>query len=380
MEKKEKEEDKKKEDKFFMRTPGEPLPMPGEVVYSEEFLERRPQERGEGPQPLRVVQWNIERGYKMREIIAMLREADPDVATIQEIDIDCDRSENVDTLRTLAAALGMAYVFVAEFEELRSPARSARDQGGGVHGNCILSRFPLRGCRAIKHRHQIVDWDREGLARGEPRRGFRYTVTALVDVPGWGAGAAAAASAGPLRLYSSHLEVFCSAFQRVAQFCDVFDDSRASEAEDGARMQIVGGDLNTMGHGIARLSPKYCGHDWARFWTLGQSEGGWFARNVLHGEVKTEQAPQGPQKERRYNASLRWWGLPQDVCESAINNGFEDPYDVEKDITIESYAGWYYGKLDWTLLKGLVCTEKSLGNHDYSASDHKLLFIKVVPQ
>lgn len=361
--------------KFIMPS-GSQLPVPGEVVYSEEFLTKRDSTDGDG-KTLRVAQWNIERGYKMQEIIDMLREVDPDVATIQEIDIGCDRSGGVDTLRTLGAALGMAYMFVAEFEELRSPARSARDQGGGVHGNCILSKLPLRGCRAIKHRYQIVDWAKEGLSRGEPRRGFRYTTTALVDVPGW---------AAPLRLYSCHLEVFCSAFQRAAQFCDVFDDSRASEAADGARLQIVGGDLNTMGHGIARLSPKYCGHDWARLWTLGQSEGGWFARNVLHGEVKTEKvaaASGGGEKgeeERRYNASLRWWGLPQDVCESAINNGFEDPYDVEKDITIESYAGWYYGKLDWTLLKGLTCTEKSLGNHDYSASDHKLLFIKVVPE
>lgn len=359
-----------KESKFIMPSPG-PLPMPGEIVYSEEFL-TSPREDREG-QTLRVVQWNIERGYKMQEIIDMLREANPDVATIQEIDIGCDRSAGVDTLRTLGRELGMAYLFAAEFEELRSPARTAHDQGGGVHGNCILSKFPLRGGRTIKHRHQIVDWAAEGLSRGEPRRGFRYTVTALVDVPGWGA---------PLRLYSSHLEVFCSAFQRVAQFCDVFDDSRASEKEDNARYQIVGGDLNTMGHGIARLSPKYCGHDWARLWTLGQSEGGWFSRNVLHGEVKTEKVEEGKggeYSERRYNASLRWWGLPQDVCESAINNGFEDPYDVEKDITIESYAGWYYGKLDWTLLKGLTCTAKSLANHDYSASDHKLLCIEVVP-
>lgn len=358
----------------IMPGPG-PLPMPGEVVYSEEFLARR--NGGDdsavwAQRPLRVVQWNIERGYELRRIIEALREVDADVATVQEIDIGCDRSGGVDTLRALGAALGMAYVFVAEFEELRSPVRSERNQGGGVHGNCILSKLPLRGCRAIKHRHQIIDWAKEGLGRGEPRRGFRYTVTAAVDVPGW---------AAPLRVYSSHLEVFCSAFQRAAQFCDVFDDSRAAEAEEGARLQLIGGDLNTMGHGIARLAPKYCGHDWARLWTLGQSEGGWFTRNVLHGEVKkgSENGGGDGSSGRPYNASLRWWGLAQDVCESAINNGFEDPYDVEKDITVEAYAGWFYGKLDWTLLKGLACTAKSIGNHDYSASDHKWLCVEVVP-
>lgn len=37
----------------------------------------------------------------------------------------------------------MNYAFVCEFEELRSPMRSKRDQGGGVHGNGILTRFDM---------------------------------------------------------------------------------------------------------------------------------------------------------------------------------------------------------------------------------------------
>lgn len=55
----------------------------------------------------------------------------------------CCRSNGKDVGLELAERLGMNYAFVCEFEELRSPLRSQRDQGGGVHGNGILTRFDM---------------------------------------------------------------------------------------------------------------------------------------------------------------------------------------------------------------------------------------------
>lgn len=46
----------------------------------------------------------------------------------------------------------MRYVFLCEFEELRSPLRDTSSQGGGVHGNAILSRFDMSDARVIQHR------------------------------------------------------------------------------------------------------------------------------------------------------------------------------------------------------------------------------------
>ncbi len=46
----------------------------------------------------------------------------------------------------------MNYVFLCEFEELRSPLRDASSQGGGVHGNAILSRYDVSHARVIQHR------------------------------------------------------------------------------------------------------------------------------------------------------------------------------------------------------------------------------------
>ena len=67
----------------------------------------------------------------------------------------------------------MSCAFVAEFAELYSPLRSRSTQGGGLHGQVLLSRYDLVDVRALVHSHQPVDWEEEGAARAEPRRGKR---------------------------------------------------------------------------------------------------------------------------------------------------------------------------------------------------------------
>ena len=84
--------------------------------------------------PVKIVSWNLERGYRLEEIIAELKAIDADILCLQELDIACMRSGTLDTVQALAKALGYTGVFVAEFEELYDNIRSIRDQGGGVHG------------------------------------------------------------------------------------------------------------------------------------------------------------------------------------------------------------------------------------------------------
>lgn len=58
------------------------LPKPGDVVLHD----FRGPERSSAPQDhqgVRLVQWNIERGYKLKEIIAELRVLDADVISLQ---------------------------------------------------------------------------------------------------------------------------------------------------------------------------------------------------------------------------------------------------------------------------------------------------------
>ena len=59
--------------------------------------------------------------------------------------------------------------------------------------------------------------------------------------------------------------------------------------------------------------------------------------------------------------------------------GFVDPFDAATTVTLDLPAYRYFGfhlmkgKLDWLLLHRLKVLEKDIGNHEYSASDHKWL-------
>lgn len=274
------------------RCPPEPLPKPGELVLLDfRSPEAKAAAAARDPQlPVRLLEWNIERGYKLAEVIEELRRLDADVLALQEvraaavcallpcagmptrctscclggviqghahprprpaaahkraacacasraargqqlhapqpqIDIHCERSQWEDTGVAIAKALGLQvgqgrarsrvhvhvvpaftaacshcclpelggeampltpccvrtwrclslegghavrshhamahmcalphctqYAFLCEFEELWSPVRDSDAQGGGVHGNAILSKC-ARPCACCVPRH-----------------------------------------------------------------------------------------------------------------------------------------------------------------------------------------------------------------------------------
>ncbi|KAI8884393.1 hypothetical protein K501DRAFT_81060 [Backusella circina FSU 941] len=105
------------------------LPAPGEIVIHD----YRPKEPIEPNESLKVLQWNIERNYESETIIKTIKDLDPDVIILQEIDIGCKRSGGYDHMQELCMTLELKGGFVCEFEELDSPIRKLRDAGGGVH-------------------------------------------------------------------------------------------------------------------------------------------------------------------------------------------------------------------------------------------------------
>lgn len=243
---------------------------PGQV-FQRDFRQHPGSERPEQPsRPIKLLQWNIERGYQLAGIIEELRRIDADIISLQEVDVGCDRSGGADTGVAIAQALGLNYAFFCEFEELRSPLRDARSQGGGVHGNAILSKWPFSELAVVRHRHHPVDWNNPAhpLARREPRRGERAVLRAVVETP-----------QGPVVVYNAHLEVFCGLLARIAQLADIFADAR-SMADRGFQHQAILGDMNTMAHGIARLSPHYC-TDHMRYRSIGMDEAAVWHRHVL---------------------------------------------------------------------------------------------------
>ena len=74
---------------------------PGLVVLHDFRQPRDPrlqqlQQQQQQPTGLRLVQWNIERGYQYKRILDTLRRLDADIVALQEIDIHCKRSDGID--------------------------------------------------------------------------------------------------------------------------------------------------------------------------------------------------------------------------------------------------------------------------------------------
>ena len=129
------------------------LPEPGTyVVHDFRPTIGQPKTASARPmaRPLRLLSWNIERGYKLDDVIRILKQEDADIIALQEIDIGCERSESKDTGRIIAQALELNYAFICEFEELKSHVRTSSSQGGGVHGNGILSKFDFGSIHVVE--------------------------------------------------------------------------------------------------------------------------------------------------------------------------------------------------------------------------------------
>ncbi|KAJ2721325.1 hypothetical protein GGI07_004052 [Coemansia sp. Benny D115] len=307
------------------------------------------------PRPLRVVQWNIERGYRLDEVIATLKRLDADILCLQEIDICNQRSGNTDHARILAEQLKLNVAVAIEFQELASPCRTPEQQGGGLHGNAILTKFDMHA-RVLDHSHQPYDWPHNGMLLGEPRLGRRCVAVAEVLVP----------ARPPLLVYSAHFECFTGITGRLGQLCDLMLDS--SRAASRLPHQLVFGDFNTFAHSIARLSPRYA-NGWYRFRSLGLSEPEWWLEHVLSwyaddGRVNARLADEGAE-------------FSPDILRAAVNPGWWDPFDAVKDITISNHLGFMTAKADWAFVRQMRVIGHWMENRDFAASDHRCLVLEV---
>ncbi|KAG2227642.1 hypothetical protein INT45_004683, partial [Circinella minor] len=354
--------------------------LPGQLLtYDFRSLNNINPATEEPKRSLKILQWNIERNYESDAIITTLKKANADVIILQEIDIGCKRSQGRNHMLELCEALGVKGGFVCEFLELESPIRTPRDQGGGIHGNAILSKYDL-DFRVINHRYHGYDWDHNGERLCEPRKGKRCSLAATINAPGL----------PPILCYTLHLEVFCGIIARVSSFSEIFQD--ASQHTKQYPHQLICGDLNTMAHSIARLSSKYA-NDRYRFLSLGETEASWWDRRLLSFHEQD-----GPINSKLSTSGWFGWifpwfiikhwpwlyqlgsGFNMDVLKMARNPGFYDPWPVSH-VTLENpeYFGLFKAKLDWTMIRCMEVINRSCGNEDYSESDHAYLMVEVVP-
>ncbi|ORX73665.1 hypothetical protein DL89DRAFT_263694 [Linderina pennispora] len=250
---------------------------------------------------------------RLDKVVNILEHLDADIVCLQEIDIGNKRSGGGNHAQIIAERLKLNGTMVVEFQELESPARDEGQQGGGIHGNAIYSKYDMK--------LRPYNWDRDGAVLGEPRR-------AEVLVP----------RRPSILAYSAHFECFSGIIGRVGQLSDLMHDSQQHAGP--LPHQLVFGDFNTFAHSLARLSPKYA-CDWYRWRTIGMTEPEWWLKNILSCQI------------------LR----------TAINPGWFDPFDICKDITISNHAGFMTAKADWAF--------HWMENRDFEASDHRCLVLEI---
>jgi endonuclease/exonuclease/phosphatase family metal-dependent hydrolase len=110
---------------------------------------------------IRVMSWNLHHGVgedgklDLVRIAAVIREQQPDLVVLQEVDRNCRRSGSADQAAELARLTGLTAAF-----------GKAMDHDGGEYGQAILSKHPLGDTRV----HRLP-------GEGEPRIAFEASVT-----------------------------------------------------------------------------------------------------------------------------------------------------------------------------------------------------------
>lgn len=222
-------------------------------------------------------------------------------------------------------------------QELHSPLRATSTQGGGIHGNAILSRYDFLETDVLVHVVQPVDWPREGESFREPRNGARITPFARVQSPG-----------APMGVYGPHLELFCGASHRMAQMDEIMAHATEQAAGRTGDPLVIAGDFNTGAHGLGRAFPRFA-RDELRWGSLGYTEAEWWQQH--------------------------YWATP-----SRNPLGFADPWDKTRDHTmrVEKYGiAIWRAKLDWVLLSaGVEAASWTMGG--MHASDHAWLCVDLL--
>jgi endonuclease/exonuclease/phosphatase family metal-dependent hydrolase len=182
------------------------------------------------PDTVRIVTWNINRGLRLDEVIAFLREAAADLILLQEVDWNARRTHCRNVPREIARALAMNYVFGCEFEELSQ----RHNPLPAYHGQATLSRFPLLNSRILRFRRQsrfwLPRWFIPNIKPFQRRVGGRMALISFVEFQG-----------RSFIFYNVHLESRGDDGMRCSQLGELLDDISQQPADTQV---IVAGDFN----------------------------------------------------------------------------------------------------------------------------------------
>ena len=179
---------------------------------------------------IRVVDWNIDRGFQLGSIIDFLGDANADILILQEVDINARRTNRLNIAQEIARKLRLNYVFGREFVELTQGSNTSP----AYHGQATLSRWKISNSRILRFREQSDFWKPRWylptLAPFQERLGGRIALVTEINI-----------SSVSLVTYNLHLESRANDDLRLAQLDEVLRDARANQA---ARLTVIAGDLN----------------------------------------------------------------------------------------------------------------------------------------
>jgi endonuclease/exonuclease/phosphatase family metal-dependent hydrolase len=197
----------------------------------------------------RFVAWNLERGIELDGQLEALKShpylREADVLLLTETDLGMARSGNRDVAREIAQELGFDYAFVPSYLNLSKGSGLEYHAEGendlGLHGNAIVSRYPLSNVRGVFLKNGI-----DKMAGREKRLGRQAAVVAEVEFPGL-----------TVTAVSSHLDANSSQRHRAEQMRDILaglgvsDQSGSGAGSDGLPV-VIGGDWNTSTYNSSR--------------------------------------------------------------------------------------------------------------------------------
>ena len=199
--------------------------------------------------PYRVVAWNLERGIEYDGQLAELRThpylSSADIFLLTETDVGMARSGNRNVARELARELGLDYAFAPCYLNLSKGAGIESEAAGenelGLHGNAILSRYPILNPRSI-----ALGNGRDKMRGREKRLGQQTAVVAEIDLPGL-----------EVTACSVHLDAQSSQNHRRNQMAAVIEGLPPSGPT------LIGGDWNTTTFNSSRALTAILGY-WVR--------------------------------------------------------------------------------------------------------------------
>lgn len=198
---------------------------------------------------VRATAWNIERGLKLDELVSFFLEhpvvRESDILLLTELDWGMARTNNRFVAREIASKLGFNFGFATCYIALDKGSGLETNAPGentqALHGNAILSRFPLSEV------HSIALPNGKDLMKGKEKRlGCQRAVVATIHHP-----------SGNFRAVSLHLDAHSSQRHRCRQTTILLDHLQSLRP---SLPVLIGGDWNTSTHDSSRALYSILGY------------------------------------------------------------------------------------------------------------------------